>query len=181
MKCGICGSETPCGPHEAMLKSMELARDRAMDERDRLTAQLMLKDAEIATLRAALANFAPGSHDGVWGRIKAFIVNGAPTREEGIALARQITEWQVKIDYAWLLKQEEWAARDCGGTGFIAIPASSPGPPEGEVCAGCPQCEPADREAPCTCAQESAPAFCRRHGEPLYRDPTRADREDTTL
>lgn len=29
----------------------------------------------------------------------------------------------------------------CGGTGFIAIPSSSPGPPEGEVCPGCPQCE----------------------------------------
>lgn len=29
----------------------------------------------------------------------------------------------------------------CGGTGFIAIPPSSPGPPEGECCAGCPQCE----------------------------------------
>lgn len=30
----------------------------------------------------------------------------------------------------------------CDGTGFIAIPASSPGPPEGEFCPGCPQCEP---------------------------------------
>ncbi len=39
---------------EAMLKSMELARDRAMDERDRLTAQLQSKDAVIVTLRAEL-------------------------------------------------------------------------------------------------------------------------------
>ena len=29
----------------------------------------------------------------------------------------------------------------CGGTGFIAIPPSSPGPPEGEGCPGCPDCE----------------------------------------
>jgi hypothetical protein len=30
----------------------------------------------------------------------------------------------------------------CGGTGFIDIPPSSPAPPEGECCAGCPDCEP---------------------------------------
>jgi len=50
--------------------------------------------------REALGLFAPGSHDGLWGRIKAFIVNGAPTRDEGIAIARQITEWQCRVDDA---------------------------------------------------------------------------------
>jgi hypothetical protein len=58
--------------------------------------------AEAARLRAALAPFQPGAGDGIWGRIKAFIVNGAPTREEGIAIARQITEWQCAIDEAAL-------------------------------------------------------------------------------
>ena len=48
-------------------------------------------------LMGALQPFVPGFHNGVWGRIKAFIVNGAPTRDEGISLARQITEWQAAI------------------------------------------------------------------------------------
>lgn len=65
-----------------------------------LLAHVEAQQAEIERLRAALANFAPGSHDGLWGRIKAFIVNGAPTRTGGIAIARQITEWQVAIDDA---------------------------------------------------------------------------------
>jgi len=51
----------------------------------------------------------------------------------------------------------------CGGSGFIAIPASSPGPPEGECCPGCPQCDPHDVECereltshgytPCRCRE----------------------------
>lgn len=33
----------------------------------------------------------------------------------------------------------------CGGTGFVAVSPGSPGPPEGEFCAGCAGCEPAGR------------------------------------
>ena len=64
-------------------------------------------DASRASLHAALRLFAPGSHDGVWGRIKAFIVNGAPTRDEGIAIARQITEWQCAVDDVLLPSPQE--------------------------------------------------------------------------
>lgn len=38
-------------------------------------------------------------------------------------------------------------APQCGGTGFISVPPTSAGPPEGEMCPGCPQCEPT-RAAP---------------------------------
>lgn len=46
-------------------------------------------------LREALEPFASG---GEWGKWKAWLVEGAPTREEGIAAARMLTRLQVKAD-----------------------------------------------------------------------------------
>jgi hypothetical protein len=51
-------------------------------------------------MREVLRLFASGSHNGLWGRIKAFVVNGAPTRDEGIRIAQQITKWQCVVDDA---------------------------------------------------------------------------------
>ncbi len=65
------------------------------------------RDALKAALTELSTHFAPGSHDGLWGRIKAFIVEGAPTRAEGIQIARQITEWQVAVDDALLAAEQE--------------------------------------------------------------------------
>ncbi len=45
-------------------------------------------------LDAAIAPFKSGSF---WGSVKAWITHGAPTKAEGIAAAKQITEWQVAL------------------------------------------------------------------------------------
>lgn len=54
-------------------------------------------EAREAGLREALTPFASG---GEWGLIKAWLVNGPPTRGEGIRAARSITELQVVVDAA---------------------------------------------------------------------------------
>lgn len=66
----------------------------------RTDAPVIAPSERIAKMENTLRLFAPGSHDGWWGRIKAWIVNGATTRDEGIAAARQITEWQCAVDDA---------------------------------------------------------------------------------
>lgn len=53
--------------------------------------------AEVRRLREALKPFASG---GEWGAVKAWIVNGAPTREDGIAAAKRITHMNVVADNA---------------------------------------------------------------------------------
>jgi hypothetical protein len=68
-----------------------------MDYRGKVMAEDLV--GRLRTVEA-LRLFAPGSHDGWWGRVKAWIVNGAPTREDGIAAAKQITEWQCLVDDA---------------------------------------------------------------------------------
>jgi len=59
---------------------------------------------------------------------------------------------------------ETTEARGCGGTGFIEIPPSSPGPGEGEYCPGCAACSP--RECP-RCGNDTTVAdlICGRCGE----------------
>ena len=46
-------------------------------------------------LKVAAAPFQSG---GDWGKWKAWLTEGAPTREDGIQAARQITKWQVALD-----------------------------------------------------------------------------------
>lgn len=52
----------------------------------------------IALLTKAIAPFRTGML--AWGQIKAWIVNGAPTRDEGIASAKALTDAQVALDNA---------------------------------------------------------------------------------
>lgn len=49
-------------------------------------------------LLAALKPFTSGG--GEWGNYKAWIVNGAPTKEAGIQAAKWLTSCQVKADEA---------------------------------------------------------------------------------
>ena len=56
------------------------------DERKRLNA-----------LSKAIKPFIPGAMDGIWGKWKAWIVGGAPTRDEGIAAAQKITKLQAAL------------------------------------------------------------------------------------
>ena len=52
--------------------------------------------AEVRRLREALAPFQSGE----WGKVKAWIVAGAPTEEEGIKAAKHLTHLNVMADNA---------------------------------------------------------------------------------
>ena len=52
-------------------------------------------ERQLTALREALTPFLPGA--GEWGRYLAWIVNGAPTRDEGVEAARQIVEWRAAL------------------------------------------------------------------------------------
>lgn len=72
---------------------MQLQRNAALDS-------IAAAEQEIARLREALAPFKPG---GDWGKVKAWIVEGARVMgkvNEGLDAAQQITRWQVAADVA---------------------------------------------------------------------------------
>jgi acyl-CoA hydrolase len=50
--------------------------------------------AEVRRLREALAPFQSGE----WGKVKAWIVAGAPTEEQGIKAAKHLTHLNVMVD-----------------------------------------------------------------------------------
>lgn len=54
-----------------------------------------VQTSEVETLRKALEPFGSG---GEWGKYLAWIVNGAPTREQGVAAAKQIVSWRNAVD-----------------------------------------------------------------------------------
>ncbi|PXW55593.1 hypothetical protein [Methylobacterium sp. B4] len=74
------------GPLAPILAAKEAAEARA--------AQLQ---AEVEALREALKPFSAGGKWGVW---TAWIVNGAPDREQGKAAAKQIVQWRAAVDVA---------------------------------------------------------------------------------
>lgn len=98
-------------PNGAWRQGASLARcveDLRMD-RDCLARRAEAAEAQATAYRAALTPFASG---GEWGRVKAWIVNGAPDRDTGIAAAAAITRWQTAVDVALSAPPETGRAKE---------------------------------------------------------------------
>ena len=62
-----------------------------------LEAAYVALERELDELQQALAFFAPGSESGRWGTWLAWLVAGAPVRDEGLAAAREIVNHRAKL------------------------------------------------------------------------------------
>lgn len=68
----------------------------------KVVAPLEERDAEIARLRSMLQRarevVALASSGGDWGKTLAWVVNGAPSNEDGVAAAKKIVSMQTRAD-----------------------------------------------------------------------------------
>ena len=49
-----------------------------------------------------------------WGAVKAWMVEGAPTRQEGVEAAKRITKAQYEMENALVVCRQALAAQDAG-------------------------------------------------------------------
>ena len=78
----------PTGDPSCPVAELELRAAAALDALER----------ERDALQQVLEFFAPGSESGRWGKWLAWLVEGAPVREDGIAAAREIVNQRAKLD-----------------------------------------------------------------------------------
>ncbi len=94
--CDSCGEWAPNSQpeikHKPTCDSILIPKVKARIDTDR--ARIEKAEGLIVAMTEAMEPFASGG----WGRIKAMIVNGALEREEGLAIATKLTEWNCAVD-----------------------------------------------------------------------------------